>query len=85
MLYEVITLIPQLDAELRTMHTVLLTGIPVLDKTDWRYYNSVVTLGGERRFYYKQHLVPFGEYLVITSYSIHYTKLYDASRCSLQA
>ena len=57
------SLIPQLDAELRTMHSVLLTGIPVLDKTNWRYYNSVVTLGEERRFYYKQHLVPFGEYL----------------------
>jgi apolipoprotein N-acyltransferase len=42
---------------------VLLTGIPVLDLATWRYYNSVVSIGGERRFYYKQHLVPFGEYL----------------------
>jgi apolipoprotein N-acyltransferase len=57
------SLIPQLDDELRKMHTVLLTGIPVLEKTTWRYYNSVVSLGEEHRFYYKQHLVPFGEYL----------------------
>jgi apolipoprotein N-acyltransferase len=57
------SLIPQLDAELRKTHTVLLTGIPVLDPATWRYYNSVVSLGGEHRFYYKQHLVPFGEYL----------------------
>jgi apolipoprotein N-acyltransferase len=57
------SLIPQLDAELQTTHTVLLTGIPALDKATWRYYNSVVSLGGEHRFYYKQHLVPFGEYL----------------------
>jgi apolipoprotein N-acyltransferase len=57
------SLIPQLDAELRKTHTVLLTGIPVLDKATWHYYNSVVSLGGEHRFYYKQHLVPFGEYL----------------------
>ncbi len=57
------SLIPQLDAELRKTHTVLLTGIPVLDLATWRYYNSVVSLGGERRFYYKRHLVPFGEYL----------------------
>jgi apolipoprotein N-acyltransferase len=57
------SLIPQLDAELRNTHTVLLTGIPVLDKTTWRYYNGVVSLGEAHRFYYKQHLVPFGEYL----------------------
>ena len=57
------SLIPQLDSELRKTHTVLLTGIPVLDKTTWRYYNSVVSLGEKHRFYYKQHLVPFGEYL----------------------
>jgi apolipoprotein N-acyltransferase len=56
-------LIPELDVELRKTHTVLLTGIPVLDLATWRYYNSVVSLGGERRFYYKRHLVPFGEYL----------------------
>jgi apolipoprotein N-acyltransferase len=57
------SLIPQLDAELRSTHTVLLTGIPVLDKATWHYYNSVVSLGEDHRFYYKQHLVPFGEYL----------------------
>jgi apolipoprotein N-acyltransferase len=57
------SLIPQLDAELRKTHTVLLTGIPVYDLATQRYYNSVVSLGGERRFYSKRHLVPFGEYL----------------------
>ena len=41
----------------------MLTGIPVLDKTEWKYYNTVVSLGGERTFYKKRHLVPFGEYL----------------------
>jgi apolipoprotein N-acyltransferase len=57
------SLIPGLDAELRKSRTVLLTGIPVLDKSTWRYYNGVVSLGEQHRFYYKQHLVPFGEYL----------------------
>jgi apolipoprotein N-acyltransferase len=57
------SLIPQLDAELRKTHTVLLTGIPVYDVATRRYYNAVVSLGEEHRFYYKQHLVPFGEYL----------------------
>jgi len=57
------SLIPQLETGLRQSGAVLLTGIPVLDLATWRYYNSVVSIGGERRFYYKQHLVPFGEYL----------------------
>ncbi len=55
--------IPYLEAELQATGTTLLTGIPVLDMGAWRYYNSVMTIGEERRFYYKRHLVPFGEYL----------------------
>jgi apolipoprotein N-acyltransferase len=56
-------LIPQLESELRKTGTDLVTGIPVYDLATRRYYNSVVSLGGERRFYSKRHLVPFGEYL----------------------
>ena len=42
----------------------LLIGIPVLDRSDWRYYNAVVALSGAGiARYYKHHLVPFGEYL----------------------
>ncbi len=41
----------------------LLTGIPVLDRSAWKYYNAVVSLGAEPAFYYKRHLVAFGEYL----------------------
>lgn len=57
------SLIPQLDEEMRAAGATLLTGIPVLDKGTWQYYNSVVSLGGSPGFYYKQHLVPYGEYL----------------------
>ena len=55
--------LPHLETELRNHGSTLLTGIPVLDKTTWEYYNAVVSLGGEQAFYYKQHLVPYGEYL----------------------
>jgi len=55
--------IPYLEAELQASGATLLTGIPVLDKTEWRYYNSVMSIGDARRFYHKRHLVPFGEYL----------------------
>ncbi|HHJ13175.1 MAG TPA: apolipoprotein N-acyltransferase [Gammaproteobacteria bacterium] len=41
----------------------LVTGIPVLDRKDWKYYNAVTSLDEPGRFYYKVHLVPFGEYL----------------------
>jgi apolipoprotein N-acyltransferase len=57
------TFIPFLQEELQRAGTALLTGIPVLDREHWDYYNAVITLGGEPAFYYKQHLVPYGEYL----------------------
>ncbi|MDX2455932.1 MAG: apolipoprotein N-acyltransferase [Gammaproteobacteria bacterium] len=55
--------IAYLEAELEKTGTSLLTGIPVLEKETWEYYNAVISLGGEQAFYYKQHLVPYGEYL----------------------
>jgi apolipoprotein N-acyltransferase len=41
----------------------LVTGIPVLDRRHWNYYNAVISLDEPGAFYYKVHLVPFGEYL----------------------
>ena len=57
------TYIAYLEGELKKYGTSLLTGIPVLDRQNWEYYNAVITLGGAQAFYYKQHLVPYGEYL----------------------
>ena len=57
------TFIPFLQEELQKTGTALLTGIPVLEREHWEYYNAVITLGDEPAFYYKQHLVPYGEYL----------------------
>ncbi|MGD8629646.1 MAG: apolipoprotein N-acyltransferase, partial [Gammaproteobacteria bacterium] len=55
--------IPYLEEKLQESGASLLTGIPVLDRTSWEYYNAVISLGGKRAFYYKRHLVPYGEYL----------------------
>ncbi len=55
--------IPYLEEQLAESGMSLLTGIPVLDRETWTYYNSVIALNGSRGFYNKQHLVAFGEYL----------------------
>jgi len=52
-----------LRAELDASGVTLVTGIPVLDRERWRYYNSIISLDEPGVFYYKVHLVPFGEYL----------------------
>ena len=46
----------------------LVTGIPVLDRRDWDYYNAVISLEEPGAFYYKVHLVPFGEYLPLRNW-----------------
>jgi apolipoprotein N-acyltransferase len=55
--------IPYLERELQAAGMTLLTGIPVLDRDTWNYYNSVISINPETVFYSKQHLVPYGEYL----------------------
>jgi len=55
--------IAYLETELANNDISLLTGIPVLEKQNWEYFNAIISLGGEQAFYYKQHLVPYGEYL----------------------
>jgi apolipoprotein N-acyltransferase len=55
--------IAYLETELEKTGISLITGVPVLEKETWEYYNAVISLGGEQAFYYKQHLVPYGEYL----------------------
>ena len=52
-----------LGVELQQHGVSLLTGIPVLERSRWDYFNAVISLDEPQRFYYKVHLVPFGEYL----------------------
>ena len=55
--------IAPLREELKQHGVSLLTGVPVLDRNSWQYFNTVISLDQPGRFYYKVHLVPFGEYL----------------------
>lgn len=42
-------------------HSTLLLGLPMQQGKD--YFNAAMTLGIDHGFYYKRHLVPFGEYV----------------------
>ncbi|MCK5877303.1 MAG: apolipoprotein N-acyltransferase [Candidatus Marithrix sp.] len=42
--------------------TDFLIGVPLM-KTDGTYYNTVMSFSDKPSFYYKNHLVPFGEYI----------------------
>ncbi|MEO5703333.1 MAG: apolipoprotein N-acyltransferase [Gammaproteobacteria bacterium] len=58
----------RLQSDARTHGTDLLIGLPVLDQTTGRYYNSVMSLGSSQGFYHKQHLVPFGDYVPLQNW-----------------
>ncbi len=55
--------LPALQEKLAAQGSTLLSGIPVLDREHWAYYNAVVEVAPHPVFYFKQHLVPFGEYV----------------------
>lgn len=46
--------------------TDLLIGLPVKDTDSGHYYSSMMSLGSNHEFYYKHHLVPFGEFVPFT-------------------
>jgi apolipoprotein N-acyltransferase len=53
-----------LSRKARVAKSAIALGIPVLSETeDDSYYNSITTLGRAEGQYYKQQLVPFGEYI----------------------
>ena len=55
--------IPAFEAEVEDNESEVLAGIFTFDEETELIFNSMVSLGGERQFYHKKHLVPFGEYL----------------------
>ncbi|MCW8928709.1 MAG: apolipoprotein N-acyltransferase [Gammaproteobacteria bacterium] len=57
--------------------TELITGLPVFDDKTQQYYNSMTNLGGEQGYYYKTHLVPFGEYVPLAALIRGLIKFFD--------
>ena len=65
--HDVSTYVPdfweQLALEQQTYQTDFLIGIPVMAADGKTYFNSVMSISNQPGFYYKHHLVPFGEYI----------------------
>jgi apolipoprotein N-acyltransferase len=66
LLHQEIEFLEVLDARAREAGSVLLMGI--LERRDGRYYNTLVSLGGEPEIYRKRQLVPFGEYFPVPDF-----------------
>lgn len=55
-------------ALLAAKNSALITGIPVFDSHHRRFYNAVMTITGGTGHYFKQRLVPFGEYVPLEDF-----------------
>ncbi|MDT8388732.1 MAG: apolipoprotein N-acyltransferase [Thiogranum sp.] len=57
-----------LRRELQQHEVSLLTGVPVLERSSREFFNAVISLEQPGHFYFKEHLVPFGEYLPLRNW-----------------
>ncbi len=57
----------QLSQQAKKTDSELVAGLPVYNAKTQQYYNAVTNLGGNQGFYYKTHLVPFGEYVPLAT------------------
>lgn len=61
--HQALPLLDQIDDFARTRGTVFITGIIYDDYDAYKYYNAIIARGAGFGDYYKQRLVPFGEYV----------------------
>lgn len=57
-----------LAREARTHGADIVLGIPMLDRSTRRYYNSLLSLGATPGVYHKRHLVPFGDFVPLAEF-----------------
>jgi apolipoprotein N-acyltransferase len=86
--HDVLQYMPDFLEKLAEQHiasgTDFLIGIPVM-KMDGSYFNSVASIGTQPGFYYKHHLVPFGEYIPFQSILGNLLKLLDVPMSEFSA
>lgn len=60
--YYISDFLNDLDTKAKIHNSAILLGIPEISE-DKSYYNAILSLGNANGKYFKQHLVPFGEYI----------------------
>ncbi len=75
----------KLEMIAKQTNSELITGLPVYDETTEQYYNGMTNLGGKQGFYYKTHLVPFGEYVPLASLIRGMIRFFDIPMSSFSA
>jgi len=66
-----------LQREARTHGTGIVLGIPVRELKNYRYFNSLVSLGDQPGVYHKRHLVPFGDYVPLQEWLRGVIRFFD--------
>lgn len=71
-------------AEIKQRAPAYLIGIPVLNENG-EYFNSVMHVQGKESFYFKHHLVPFGEYIPFYQWFDDFMKLLNVPMANFSA
>lgn len=67
--YEEFTFFKKIKRQVDLHDMSFISGVPYLNRSEGKYYNSLLRMEkNSTAFYFKQHLVPFGEYLPLQNW-----------------